>query len=227
MAHLLKGQKNEIFELIKATGLPHTSFDWIDGEFSDSNEKFDVLVYKDSSYYFQFAISSDNFQWKRSPGISRLIENGGTDVFSAWDSMIGAASKWLESLKIEVSDPDLWENLPETSDSLWQASESDINDSMFTVEERKTIVQGIQEIREFAIETGMEAAEIKLLDGKLDYLVESSSKLSRKDWILVVSGTLLSIATSQTFDSSAAKAIFEIAGKAFNQLYQGMLLLPQ
>lgn len=227
MAFLLKSQRNDIFNSIRICGLNHKDFDWSEGDFTDADGQFDVLTYKDSDYYFQFKIYDKSFSWSYSPGTSLLDVSGGGTIIEDWNDMHEAAEIWMESIKKDINEPDLWANLPETSDSLWQSTVSEYENSRFTNDEHTIIVQGVQKIREFVIEFGIANNEIKLLDNKLDYLVESSKKLGRKDWILVAWGTLLSVITSLALDSNSAKTIFEIAGKAFNDLYQGMLLLPQ
>lgn len=226
MAHLLKSQRNDVFKHITLRGLNPSDFTW-EIFAHPTFDECETINYLDG-YYFEFLYTGESFQWEYSPGEGKIVDKNSPQYGGySWSEIGDEFDRWLTNIEREISEPDLWANLPVTSDSLWQSTEHEIENSPFTKDEHEIIVQGIQKIRDFVIDTGLANKEIKSLDVKLDYLIKSSNKFGRKDWILLVSGTLLSIVSSLALDSDSAKTLFEIAGKALNQLYQGMLLLPQ
>ena len=224
MSRLLKTQRNEVFEVIKHVELDPSSFYW--EARAAKSESYEILNFKDHFSYFGFLIIKKNFRWEYRPGEVYEIETGG-DRSTDWSDILVSVYKWLTNIKNEIDEPDLWANLANTSDSLWDSTNPINENSHFSDSEQLIIQGGIKEIRSFILKTNTTDEEMRLVGNKLDYLIESSKKVGRKDWILMLTGTLLSIATSLALGPATVKSLSDIVGNVFRELYQGLLLIPR
>ena len=89
----------------------------------------------------------------------------------------------------DVETPDLWEELWRRTELLTGASDENTS---FTADERAEIVRRLNEFQENARATGsLSASQLVDLNSKVDYLVDASERLGRKDWLNACIGAVL------------------------------------
>jgi hypothetical protein len=88
-------------------------------------------------------------------------------------------------LKREIESPDLWGAISLEAEILESAASAGTSNAPFTIGEKAYIVQGINEIKQYLLTAHKLDPELdpELVESRLNYLVESSEREGRKDWI--------------------------------------------
>jgi hypothetical protein len=219
--YLLKWQTNELFSLIEAWGLSPRAFSWSVDE-SSPMLKSVSLNHSQSGYYFTFNYLGPGgpiMSCSYAPGTNTMIDShAGGD----WDEVTQTFAVWLQSLKREISAVDLWSELSKESIFIKSASEEKTN-APFTKIEQEQIATTLNEIKQYIFKTqSPNTSEAKLIDAKIQYLVEASERIGRKDWKIMAVSILLSLAVDHP---DKARDLFQFAGKAFMWLYHSSLHL--
>lgn len=189
---LMRSQKNELLEIIKNYELDPFNFKWTSEKVE--GRKSSVLRYKDTDYFFCTCINPNGFIFLYSPGVDKYVER--SDVYS-WSNGTSYFIRWLLHLKREIDQPDLWEELEKIKLFENVEFETENNIQQFTYQETLQIQEGINNIREYLLEEVKgNTQEIKAINDKLDYLIDSSKRMGRIDWKNVFVGAIVNIITS-------------------------------
>jgi hypothetical protein len=172
--NMQKWKKNEIFEAIQAVGLDPKEFDLED---ADGEVR---IKHKWSTSCFTLGDDPSHY-------VGRYVVGDGPDrPFEAysWQAIIPRISRWLGGVKGELETPDLWVELERDARLFFGATSDDLAaNTPFTPEEQTEIAARLQTLAEHARRTySLSAAQMQALDAKLDYLVNASRRLGRKDW---------------------------------------------
>jgi hypothetical protein len=112
------------------------------------------------------------------------------EVYS-WHAIIPRIGRWLEDIKRDLETPDLWAELQREAELLGAYSDDVTENTPFTADEQKEIAGRLQEFAEHARRTySLSGAQMRVLDAKLDYLVNAARRLGRKDWRNVFIGAI-------------------------------------
>lgn len=219
LKYFLKSQANEVFESITTAGLEPSAFEWRDITGHQSGQTVSQLVHKASGYYFTF----DNvtaFYSKWSPGAEKLIESEGS---SAWGSQLTLVRKWLAYLKRETESPDLWGAISGEAKILESAASADTSNVPFSAEEKAYMLNGLNEIKQYLLTA--HRLDPELVESRLNYLIESSERLGRKDWLNLLVSVLVSIVINAALPPEATRELFRFVGTALRQIIHTPLLL--
>ena len=106
---LLKSQRNEILGLIKHHGFDPALFSWVETP-SDLNSQFTIsrLIYKQSDFFYSFEMEGEVHVAVFSPAEVSYI---GSDYPGTWYRQKQSFAKWLNNLKKEEDEPDLWSSI--------------------------------------------------------------------------------------------------------------------
>jgi hypothetical protein len=217
--HLLKSQANRLFEAIQDAGLEPTDFEWRDTTNLITYVIFSKLVHTPSGYYFTFNNYS-GFESSWTPGMQTLSDS---EYFEDWDSQVSAFTFWLEYLKRETESPDLWAAVGEGAGVLETAASADTSNVPFTAKEKAYIIGGINEIKEFLLTA--HSVDPELVESRLSYLIESSERVGRKDWINLLISVLVGIVISAALPPEVTRELFRFAGTVLRQIINMPLLL--
>jgi hypothetical protein len=186
---LNKFKKNEIFEAIQEVGLHPEEFDLRDDD-------AEVQI-KHKSSVSCFTIGGDLAHF-----VGRSVVGDFWDqpfgVYS-WHAVIQRISSWLSYVKLDLKTPDLWAELHRGDRLLFSATSDDVTEnSRFTPDEQNEIATRLQTLAEDARRTySLSAEQMRVLEAKLDYLVNAARRLGRKDWLIVCAGVILTLLTSR------------------------------
>src|ERR1700731_270381 len=100
-----------------------------------------------------------------------------------WLTIPPRISSWLEEVKRDLETPDLWAELQRDAERLHVATSDDVTENTpFTLVEQNEIAERLQALAEDARRTySLSEAQMRVLNAKLDYLVNASHRLGRKD----------------------------------------------
>jgi hypothetical protein len=215
---LNKLSKYQIFKAIQAVGLHPEDFDLGD---DDAEVR---LKHKRSASCF--TIRSEGLKY-----VGRSVAGDFWDMpFEAysWKALIHQRiSSWLGLVKLDLETPDVWAELHRDDQLLFSGTSDDVTEnSRFTPDEQNEIATRLHTLAEDARRTySLSAAQVRVLDAKLDYLVNAARRLGRKDWLNVCAGVILTLIIGAVLPPSAPRDMFLGLLRAIGHLY-GLPDLP-
>jgi signal transduction histidine kinase len=99
---------------------------------------------------------------------------------------------WLVFVKHDIETPDLWDELRRQTELLSGSSDDSLENTPFTSDEQDDVAKQLNELREYwqgayALTESQQAD----LDSKIDYLIDATTRLGRKDWLNACIGTVI------------------------------------
>ncbi|HEX8559012.1 MAG TPA: hypothetical protein VF668_12970 [Pyrinomonadaceae bacterium] len=220
---LMKHLRNQVFEMIKETGLDPSSFHWEDTHGTVwRNGTIPRLVYANTDFFFAFENSGNgSFSARWSPD-DKSLHRALTSSIS-WESVIAYFKAWLSYVKREVETPDLWTSISQESNVITASSNAGSN-APFGEDEKAYIRNGLDELKRYLLTA--HKLDPELVESKVNYLIESSGRVGRKDWITLLVGALVSIVTAAYLPPETTRDIFRFVGAVLrNILQEGQVLL--
>ncbi|HBB86217.1 MAG TPA: hypothetical protein DC047_01215 [Blastocatellia bacterium] len=218
--YLLKSQSNQILEAIRAAQCDPAEFEWQDTQGQQSGMTVSKLVHTPSgTYYFTF----DNYQGfysKWSPGAQTVTDQNGT---GNWSAQLQWFREWLSYLKRETESPDLWTEISKGARILESAASSETSNAPFDAGEKANILKGLNEIKQYLLTA--HKIDPELVESRLEYLIESSERLGRKDWLNLLVSVLVSIIISAALPPESTRELFRFVGSVLRQILEGPPLL--
>lgn len=211
--YLLKSQTNELLSWIETLGLSPRAFSWNVIE-NNAMIREVILNHSQSDYYFKFIYIGDTrMSCSYSPSTDTL---NGSLAGSTWTDVAKTFIVWLKCLKKEISIVDLWSELSKESIFVKSDSEEQKN-TPFTKIEREHIAITLNEIKQYIFKTqSPNISEVKLIEAKIQYLIEASERLGRKDWKIMAVSILISFVVDHP---DKATDLFQFAGNSLKWLY--------
>lgn len=160
------------------------------------------------------------------------------NVFSQWtdfETIKRICSEWLNtSVRMYLDDkaeeeedrnlPDLWAELHLSTGSVIDTQT--LQNTSFSVGEQMRIADSLTAFeREVQKHEILSSEQFKLLHEQVEYLVESSKRMGRKDWLAAAAGTLIGYTFQASLSSEAATQIVHLAGDALRWIAHTPLLL--
>jgi len=180
---LRKFQKNEIAETIQKNNyFQHKDFSWESVVFDDyDEEKYSRLDFGSTDFYFTFRIKGELGDIYYSPGkIKIYIYKEKLD----WNERKTEFRNWLYFIEREIEEPDLWEEYVNQEFSSESRTITDLSNEKFTEPEIEKIVEGTHKIKAYIKDQDLaDDEQMEYVEKQIDYLVDSSKRLGRKDWI--------------------------------------------
>ena len=217
---LLRSQSNQVFEAIAANGWQATDFGWQDVPGPSSRKQVSKLIHKASGYFFLFDNAIGGFYSKWSPGNETLVAEGNA---SGWPNQMHYFGLWLSYLRREIESPDLWAAISSEGRVLESAASADTSNIPFTAEEKAYILKGLLEVKEYLLNA--HRLDPELVESRLSYLVESSERVGRKDWLNLLISVLVGIVISAALPPEVTRELFRFVGTVLSQIIRTPLLL--
>jgi len=224
---LLNSQKNDIFRLIKSSGLNPVNFEWKETKSSRAHTSYaygevnPILKYKGTEYYF--LINYDKLLYNVEFCPSEKIIVGRVDTITSWDILLNYFIEWLDFLQRELEQPDLWEELfkyrppPDTFSP-------DLANEPFNNQELKKISEGIDNIRAYLeSEFDLSKEQQENVNEQLDYLVTAAQRQGRKDWYNILIAVVLQTCIYLAASPEQANTIWKLIKSSLKEIIQ---LLP-
>ena len=102
----------------------------------------------------------------------------------------------------------------------------DATNATFQKDEIAQIKRGLEEIKlSMNSRDDVTKEQLDLLSRSLNEIGEASTRLGRKDWIMVVTGTLSNLCIGAAFSPQATQALFEFANQSLGWVFQNALRL--
>ena len=213
---LQKWQRNDLFEAIQAVGLDPRDFDLTDsGTEVQITHKWSKSIFiiggRPGHYVGRYAVG-DAPDWPY-------------DAYS-WQASTARVSRWLQEVKRDLETPDLWAELRREVHLLGVGSNEVTENTLFTQDEQKQIAERLRELaKQVSDASSLSEAQKQILNEKIEYLVDGSHRLGRKDWLNTFIGVTLGYLLSTALPPDVARGIFSACLRAIGLLYPELPLL--
>ncbi len=221
---LLPSQRNKVLEAVRSAGFDASEFEWVEVE--TSLGEYPTKLQHTSGYYYSFQIKNASL-WYASytPGKQRPV--GHSTVFRDWDDHLKWIPTWLINLRREIDAPDLWGLLSQEKPLVEAASNPEVGNTPFSVDEQQYISAQLNEVREFLFKTHDPSEEHrKFVIARLNYLAKAAASQGRVDWLNIMIGTFVGIIAKMAMSSEAAHELLRFVTNALSQLFGGTPMLP-
>lgn len=204
-------------------GLDPTKFEWSESRSKCTNDLVvSKLTHKQTEYFFLFDILRERHYAIRSPG----KDIGQDEIYTKdWQNQLIGVRQWLSILKKEIESPDLWSVAVDQVKAMEMDLRNRRDAEYFTSEEVAFINVQFDEIKLYVSSSGLDQERLQYISEQIDYLRESCSRQTRKDWLFLFIGIFTSFALSMGGGEKAI-GIFKFALNAIASLFSGQPLLP-
>lgn len=213
---LQKFQRNQIFEAIKSVGFDPGQFDLVDsGSEVTIKHKWSAscfIVKRESAYYVGQSLVGDGAVWPTGP--------------VSWQSLLSRISLWLEEVKRDLNTPDLWAELQRDAELMGAGPSVATKNTPFTADEQREIAERLKSLgKHVSVTHSLSTAQIQTLEEKLDYLIDASTRLGRKDWFMAFIGAILGFVFNTPLVAESAHTIFTTFLRGIGLLYPELPLI--
>ena len=127
-----------------------------------------------------------------------------------------AAHDWPRFLQRELTASDFWAQLASNPLVLAQTSTSD-DISYFRDDEREELLRRLASIESRLIELyGHTPPGLSEIEKRMEEIRNASTRMGRKDWVMLTVGQLFSLVTTLGLDGEKARAVLELVGAGFS-----------
>lgn len=206
---LTKRQQNEFFEAIQNASLAPEEFDLNVG--TDES----TIRHLPSGAAFVLGGVAGRYVVRRVAGDEPVEEREGI----SWYRVTQQLDLWLMRVKRDVEMPDLWAQLRRRRELLAAISDDAVENRPFTDSEQRQIAEQLQELKEYVGRTySLSESQMRVLEERLDYLIDAARRAGRRDWLLMVAGVMLSYVLAVELPPEAARAILDTFLKGISRI---------
>jgi hypothetical protein len=150
-----------------------------------------------------------------SPGEAEPIQRASHEN---WSAQLRTVGRWLTYLQREHETPDYWNLVAEEGDLL--GASAGVENTPFTTQEQVQVRTALRELPAY-LQQSQELApnQLAALEARLDYLVEASSRLGRRDWLNILLGSIVSFALQEAVTSEVAKEIVQFVARSLGGIF--------
>ena len=195
---LKRWQRNAVFQAIKAAGLSPGEFDW------EHSEDESILRHRPSGGALAFEGVAGNYATRYSAGDAPVEKRTGLSQFR----MMQQVDIWLGALKLDIDTPDLWAQLQSESRLLGAVSDEAVENTPLSPSEQEEIAEQLRELTAYVRRVySLSDLQMRLLEERLDYVAAATSRVGRKDWLLIATGMMLSYVLEAALPPDAARDV--------------------
>jgi hypothetical protein len=213
---LQKWQKNELLETLKERGLDAAEF-----TLKDSKDEVRIKHKRSAS---RFIVRNKGGGYVGSRVAGELPETS-YDAAS-WQGLVTSFSAWSSLVKFDLDTPDLWAELQHDTKLLTAASNKLIDNRPFAPNEQKEIAERLEKVMKSVCNAhSLSKTQIEGLEAGVDYLVDASVRLGRKDWLNAFIGAIFGYVLTATLPPESARTILTTFLRGVGLLYPELPLL--
>jgi hypothetical protein len=212
---LTKRQGNELFERISAKGLVPEEFQLQDnGRQADLHHRASHSVF---NIWRPNRENLDRYNVKMIVGDADWRFRDSVD----WTVALEGLGPWLTEVEYEASTPDLWAELQRVPEILAAAQSDDASNAPFTADEQAEISARIDQVKGVVRRENPEltAGQLAAIEQGLDEVKKASTRVGRKDWVVMVNGTLLGLVANGLVPAHVVQAVFNVLITAIGHIF--------
>jgi hypothetical protein len=145
-----------------------------------------------------------------------------------FDNIMLYLTDWANDVRSIIETPDFWEDLRGSRELIADIQHGDTGNAAFTQDEQKQIADQLQEIKgQLREQFGLTTEQLAQIEERLDEAAEASTRIGRKDWLLLFGGTILNLIVTDTITPGVAGHIFRTVVQGVIHLFTGAGGPPQ
>ena len=204
-------------------GLDPSDFEWHKVTSQNlTSPTLSILLHKPSGFFFRFDYSHDARGERResvyAPGTDNREER---NYPASWDQQVrDDVVPWLENLRDELAEPDLWSSIAagRLSPELLRLSAA-TPDAPFSDENRVEVRQRLEELEQRIADLRvLSKDQFESLHRRLDEIAKATQDLSRHRWVSFAVGEMAHYAVEAGAKSPWVGKIFSMAFSAFHNI---------
>jgi hypothetical protein len=221
---VLKSQRNGILLILKENNLIPSEFIWHEVMGHGTRDLLiSRLTHKPTDGYFLFDYHKKKHFAEFCPGPTKYLN---TVYPGSWEYQLKCVREWAQSLNRELSAPDLWKTFSQEQKMIDVAS-PEMPNSSFTEAERLTISKKLTEIKKYLLAVqGMDKKHQAHVEKGIDYLIDATNRLGRKDWIGMVIATCMGWAFSRILSLELVRHMWGMIYSGLSEFYKFSMQLP-
>lgn len=218
---LLLSQRNEIFRLIQQAGMDTREFEWT----APDPRGIERIQHGSSGYAFAFSATELGQYIDYSPG---PIDVRVHEEIIHWSQVPDHVRIWLQSLKRELDEPDLWAELEREKELLGGGDGEQVENTAFTLAEQQQIAAQLSEAQDYVRQTQeLSPEQMHALEARIDYLIDAAARLPRLDWRNALVGTLIAYTLEVAVPPEVVRDLLGMIFRGLGQLFGLDLPPPQ
>lgn len=203
---MLPVKQKQVVDKIKAAGFKPNDFVFE----PKSNEEFSLTYKTIPVFVYQRMAKPNTGNFGYSPA-----SNGNFRAmfrFSGFGSLIENIDKWFNAIKenIEIGNP--WEDIEDIKDTM-DSMGFDSYEEMFTATEQEKIAEKLNNLLSYFQILKIDVSKIK---DDVEHLKEMSSKISKKDWILLFLGNITGFIFTGLITTEHTSLVWEYVKNLFS-----------
>jgi hypothetical protein len=194
------------------------------------------LTHLPTGEYFQFARDlSENqlfypcFTNMEHGGVGQLVSPTKFDEVLLYfqTSWIPALVRYMALIAKYKDAPDPFVKVTQSLTVEEFANASNVGNDSFTDGQRAVVVHQVLNFKQYVIDNGTVGDRVDELEAKMQYLIEASDRLGKKDWLMIFISVVTGILVAGLFAPDRAKELLDYGLGLFAFLAQTNLLPPQ
>ena len=211
LAHhsLLTSHKNQVFQALTRHKLKLEDFEWSECASERTDDlAVPILVHVPTGFFFLFDQNNEKDWVMYTPGSDQTKEQA---YPGTWSATMSHVIKWAANLHREITAPDLWDTIKQQK-QLAESSLAPSANAPFSPAEQQQIAQAIEQLKiELIAATKATGEKLERIEEQTQYLVDASTRLGRKDYLLLLLGSITSFVIEHTLASDAARRLMSVA----------------
>jgi len=187
--------------------------------------------YKGTDFFFRF--EDEKGACLFSPGVGeRVVRRRPSASYFGWDTQLANVADWVNALRFEVEQPDVWSDpLPIEKGLLTSTFSPEEADRPFTEDERQRLLRSLDRVERKLLNLAVEgvndqelaAQRHEFVKQQIGDLIESSKRLTRKEWTSNLIGTMMQTAVLLALDPAARTSLGALISAAIGWLFPGQV----
>ena len=144
------------------------------------------------------------------------------DQLIAVDAAAPSIHAWATEVRRVSEIPDYWAEMRSGQKLITEIQSIDSDNTSFTKDEQRRISAQLREIKEQIREQfKLTSEQFERIDARFDEAEEASTRMGRKDWLLLFGGTILNLIVTDTITPGLAGFIFTTVIQGIAHLFGG------
>jgi hypothetical protein len=218
-------ERNVIYEAIMQTSLDPAEFN-----LEITGETAVISHDSGSAYAFEYVDPDTDVGAPHYTILARVID-GSTRTFTCTtpiNSLIQSIQSWAKEAKLVAQTPDLWAEMQRTRELVVDEQWTAYANTLFTKDERTQIIVELDAIKHRVKEQfDLTHEQIAHIEERLDEAAEASERVGRKDWRLLIYGTIINLAVTDTVTPGVARHMLAMVIQLIAHVFTGTGGPPQ
>jgi hypothetical protein len=138
------------------------------------------------------------------------------------EELAGFVYDWANEVQQVADTPDYWAEMQDSRDLIIDIQQTGTGNMPFTKDEQRNIEVRLQEITEQLKEQyQLTKEQTEHIDEWRDEVVEASTRMGRKDWLIYLLGTITALTIAATVPSGLGEHAFAMVIHALGHLFTG------